>query len=80
MEAEPRKKHKIDETRGTALGYDQGQPKASDNRTNWKMSGVHGRKPSSFRSSIATDEHSSEVVVGLFAVKKPARALAGRLL
>lgn len=72
---------KTDETHGTALGSDQGQPKASDNRTNWKMSGVQGRQPSSFKRSIATDEHSSEGVVGsgLFAVKEPARALA-RLL
>ena len=44
------------------------------------MSGVHGRKPSIFRRSIAKDEHSSGGDVGSFAVKEPARALARRLL
>lgn len=37
-------------------------------------------QPSSFNSSIAKDEHSSEGVTGSFAIKEPARALASRFL
>lgn len=46
------------------------------------MSGVHGKQPSSFKSSIATEEHSAEGVVGSAssAVEEPARALARCLL